>query len=311
MSNLFLILAVVGASLAVLLLGAAVELSISARRRPARLLESQLAGGTGIDMREGELTKSFAERVMLPFTSGLTGIARRLTPLDARERIAKKLVLAGSPAGWSAESVLAYKGIGLMAGAAFGAAFGWALSLAPVFILLAAVVMGIIGFLIPGAVLGQKVVNRQEAIRRTLADTTDLLIISVEAGLSFDAALLQVTKNIPGPLAEEVGRMLHEMQLGISRADAFRNLADRTEVDEVRSFVIALVQADVLGVSISKALRAQAHELRTRRRQRAEHKAMQMGVKLIFPLIVCILPALFVVLLGPGIIRIIDSFIFR
>jgi tight adherence protein C len=133
----------------------------------------------------------------------------------------------------------------------------------------------------------------------------------VEAGLGFDAAMQQVTRNIPGPLAEEIGRMLQEMQLGISRADAFRQLADRADVDELRSFVLGLIQADILGVSVSKALRAQAHELRLKRRQRAEHKAMQMGVKLLFPLIFCILPALFVVMLGPGIIKILDSFIFQ
>ncbi len=313
MSNVYLTVAIVGACLSVLLLGAVVQLSLTGRRRPAQVLESQLSAGSSatMDMREDALARTFAERVTVPATGVLARLARRLTPVDARDRLTHKLVLAGSPAGWSAESVLAYKGIGLMAGAAFGALVPWAVGLSFIFVLALTVLMGMIGFLVPGAILGQRVVNRQEAIRKTLPDTTDLLIISVEAGLGFDAALQQVTKNIPGPLAEEIGRMLHEMQLGISRADAFRQLADRTDVDELRSFVLGLIQADILGVSVSKALRAQSHELRVKRRQRAEHKAMQMGVKLLFPLIFCILPSLFVVMLGPGIIKILDSFIFQ
>jgi tight adherence protein C len=311
MSSLYLAVAVVGSCLAVLLLGVVAQLSLSGRRRPAQMLESQLTrGASSMDLREDALARTFAERVTEPATGALARLARRLTPVEARDRLAHKLVLAGSPVGWSAESELSFKGIGLMAGAAFGAAVAWAVGLPFVFLVLATAMLAIIGFLIPGAILGQRVVNRQDEIRRTLPDTTDLLIISVEAGLGFDAALMQVTKNIPGPLAEEIGRMLHEMRLGVSRADAFRQLADRTDVDELRSFVLGLIQADILGVSVSKVLRAQAHELRVKRRQRAEHQAMQMGVKLLFPLIFCVLPSLFVVMLGPGIIKILDSFIF-
>jgi tight adherence protein C len=135
----------------------------------------------------------------------------------------------------------------------------------------------------------------------------DLLTISVEAGLGFDSALLHVTKNVPGPLAQEIGRMLHEMQLGVSRVDAFRHLGDRTSVDELRGFIIAMVQADVLGVSIGKVLRAQAREHRVRRRQKAEERALKIPVKLLFPMIFCILPLIMIVVAGPAVIKIFHS----
>jgi tight adherence protein C len=134
----------------------------------------------------------------------------------------------------------------------------------------------------------------------------DLLTISVEAGLGFDAALLHVRNSTRGALSEEIGRMLHEMQLGVSRVEAFRHLSERTSVDELKGFVLAMIQADVFGVSISKVLRTQATEMRVRRRQRAEENALKMPVKLLFPLLLCFLPALFVVLLAPGVIRALD-----
>ena len=137
----------------------------------------------------------------------------------------------------------------------------------------------------------------------------DLLTISVEAGLGFDAALAHVRRNVPGPLSDEFARMLQEMQLGVSRVDAFRHLSDRTDVDELRAFVLAMIQADVFGVSIAKVLRAQAKELRVKRRQRAEEKAQKLPVKLLFPLLFGILPSMFVVIVGPGVIRMLHSFL--
>ena len=137
-----------------------------------------------------------------------------------------------------------------------------------------------------------------------LADTIDLLTISVEAGLAFDAALLHARRSMKGPLSEEIGRMLHEMQLGIKRSEAIRNLSARTNVQELRSFALAMVQADVFGVSVANVLRSQSQELRTKRRQRAEERAMKTPVKLLFPMIGCILPALLVLVVGPGVIRI-------
>jgi tight adherence protein C len=164
--------------------------------------------------------------------------------------------------------------------------------------------LAFVAYVAPAAALDRKAQSRQEQIRRMLADTIDLLTISVEAGLAFDAALLHARRSMKGPLSEEIGRMLHEMQLGIKRSDAMRNLSDRTNVQELRSFVLAMVQADVFGVSVANVLRSQSHELRTKRRQRAEERAMKTPVKLLFPMICCILPALLVLVVGPGAIRI-------
>jgi tight adherence protein C len=141
-----------------------------------------------------------------------------------------------------------------------------------------------------------------------LPDMIDLLTISVEAGLAFDSALLHARRAMRGPLSEEIGRMLHEMQLGAARVDAMRHLAERSSVEELRSFVLAMVQADIFGVSVANVLRAQSQELRTKRRQRAEEKAMKTPVKLLFPMILCILPALLIIVVAPGAIRIFSAF---
>ena len=164
------------------------------------------------------------------------------------------------------------------------------------------------GFMTPDSVLSRAVEKRQGAIRKALPDTMDLLTISVEAGLGFDAAMSQVVHNVPGPLSEELARMLQEVQLGVSRSDAFRHLGQRSNIDEMSAFVLAMIQADIFGVSISKVLRAQAKELRTKRRQNAERIAMQIPVKILFPMIFCVMPALFVVVVGPGAIRIFQNF---
>jgi tight adherence protein C len=197
---------------------------------------------------------------------------------------------------------------GAFGGAGLGGFFGLTLGVAPNWAAAAAVFGGLFGYLLPGAFIGQAAIHRQEAIRRALPDTMDLLTISVEAGLGFDAALAHVRKNVPGALSDEIGRMLQEMQLGVSRVDAFRHLADRTDVEELRGFILAMIQADVFGISVAKVLRAQARELRLKRKARAEEQAMKVPVKLLFPMIFGILPAMFVAIVGPGIIRIAQTF---
>jgi tight adherence protein C len=160
----------------------------------------------------------------------------------------------------------------------------------------------------PGAQVSTMAAKRQRAIQRQLPDVMDLLTISVEAGLGFDAALSQVTKNVPGPLAEEIGRLLQEIQIGSSRAEAFRHLGERTNVAELQSFTLSMIQADLFGVSIANVLRAQSTELRQKRRHRAEELAQKIPVKLLFPMIFLVLPALFVIILGPGAIKIYQQF---
>ena len=145
-------------------------------------------------------------------------------------------------------------------------------------------------------------------MRRTLPDTLDTLTVSVEAGLGFDAALAQVTRYGRGPLAGEFARVLQEMQIGRSRVDALRALAQRTNVTELKSFCAIVVQATELGVPIANVMREQSREMRIRRRQHAEELAQKIPVKILFPLIFCLFPALFIVVLGPGMIRILDTF---
>lgn len=307
MSEYMLPIGVTATFLSVGLLVLGVQLSLTRRRRAVELLETQLGRSIPVS-REEDLSRSFRERALLPALGTLGALGTRLTPLGMRKRIARKLVLAGSPAAWSADKVAAIKVLGTGTGLVLGWLVATALGFEGLPYVGALVLFGGIGTLIPGAALDIKARTRQELIRRALPDTMDLLTISVEAGLGFDAALSQVVKSTEGPLAHEIARMLQEMQVGVSRVDSLRSLADRTDVDELRGFTLAMIQADQFGVSISKVLRSQANVLRTKRRQRAEEKAMKVPVKLLFPLIFCILPSMFIVLIGPAAIRISQNF---
>jgi tight adherence protein C len=306
MSDLWLVLALVGTFGAFLLLGFALDGMRTERNRAVRLLESQVAG-SDVNVREQELDESFTRRALVPVLAGAARVARRVTPLDARDRLARKLLLAGSPAGWDAERIMAFKIIGLVAGFVLGLAVGTSTGLSPTVTILVAGLFTFAGFIAPDSIVNGRVDDRQREILRTLSDTLDLLTISVEAGLSLNASISQVVQNVPGVLSQEFARMLQEIQLGVNRADAFRHLAERTDVDELNAFALAMIQADVFGVSIAGVLRTQAEQLRIKRRQRAEAKAQQIPVKIVFPLILCVLPALFVVIVGPGAIRIVTS----
>jgi tight adherence protein C len=308
MSELFLVLGLVGTFGAILLFGFALDGMRTERTRAVRLLESQVAGSDA-NMRDQEMDESFSKRALVPILAGAARAARRITPIDARDRITRKLLLAGSPAGWDAERVMAFKIIFLVAGFILGLALGTMTNLSPTVTILVAGLFTFAGFIAPDSIVNGRVEDRQREILRTLSDTLDLLTISVEAGLSLNASISQVVQNVPGVLSQEFARMLQEIQLGVSRSDAFRHLAERTDVEELNAFALAMIQADVFGVSIAGVLRTQAEQLRIKRRQRAEAKAQQIPVKIVFPLILCVLPALFVVIVGPGAIRITESLI--
>src|SRR6476646_4400224 len=304
MSDVWLFLAIGSLFLAIVLVGVFIDQTIAERHRAVRLLESQVtAGGQAaprVDLREEELKENFGSRVFVPVVTRAGRIARRVTPLDARDRITKKLLVAGSPAGWDAERVLAFKIIGAIAG------FVGALLLLQIVCIS---LLTFVGFIVPDSILNSRVDDRKKEVLRTLSDTLDLLTISVEAGLSLNAAIAQVVRNVPGVLSSEFARMLQEIQLGVPRSDAFRHLAERTDVDELNAFALAMIQADIFGVSIASVLRTQAAQLRIKRRQAIEAKAQQTPVKIVFPLVLCVLPALFVVIVGPGAIQIFNSFI--
>jgi tight adherence protein C len=308
MSDAFLLVALGATFGCIVLAGIAVESTLTDRKRAVRLLESQVSGGDGgTNLREAELAEPFANRAVVPVMTGAARVARRLTPLDSRDRLAVRLVLAGSPPGWDAERVMAFKVIGAVAGIVLGVVMVFAGWLGGLAALVVTVLFGFIGFVAPDALLNGKVSARQKEVRNSLSDTLDLLTISVEAGLSLNAALARVVQNTPGVLSQEFARMLQEIQLGVSRSEAFRNLGARTDVEELNAFTLAMIQADVFGVSIANVLRTQAAQLRIKRRQRAEREAQGTPVKIVFPLILCILPALFIVIVGPGAIRIFQS----
>jgi tight adherence protein C len=309
MSDIWLALALVGTFLAILLVGVVVDMLLRERNRPLSILQSHVGQVTeNIDLRQEELQGSLLDRIFLPLGKGIGRKVVRLTPLNLGPRIDELLVLAGNPAGWDAERVVALKIVGGIAGVVGG---GLIASLLPMSFLFKGVIVGIfgsIGYLLPSVQVRSMANRRQYLIRRQLSDVMDLLTISVEAGLGLDAAIAEVVKNVPGPLAEEFARLSQEIQIGVSRSDAFRHMGERTNVPELAGFVLSMVQADLFGVSISNVLRAQSRELRQKRRQRAEEIAQKIPTKLLFPLIFLVLPALFVVILGPGALKIYNQF---
>jgi tight adherence protein C len=307
MSSVYLPIALAATFGAIVVAGLAVDLLLARRRRPVELLEAQVEHVT-VNLRDRELSRSFVERIVLPVLARLGQTMRRITPLGMNERIERKLALAGAREGWDAERVAAFKLLGALGVFVFAVLLSLAGGLSIVRAVILASVLAGIAFVIPDLLIEMKAAKRQDEIRKAMPDTMDLLTISVEAGIGFDGALAQVIHKVPGELSLEIARMLQEIQLGESRVDAFKNLAQRTRVAELESFVLAMIQADVFGVSISKVLRAQANELRTKRRQQAERKAMQLPVKILFPTIFCVMPSLLVIVLGPAAIRILTDF---
>jgi tight adherence protein C len=249
----------------------------------------------------------FGERVLNPAGAKLTEIGRRFTPADRAARLRRKMDLAGNPTGWDLDRVLAAKVVGAVVGGMFGL-FIPLLMGNPTWAILFGIGLAVLGFFLPDLALYQTAYGRSERILNELPDALDLLTISVEAGLGFDAALAQVARNTEGPLADEFFRVLQEMQIGTGRLDALRALADRTDVADLRGFIGAMVQADSFGVPISTVLRIQSKEMRLKRTQRAEETAQKVPVKILFPLIFCILPSLFVVILGPAGITMMNNF---
>ncbi|MHB1593089.1 MAG: type II secretion system F family protein [Streptosporangiaceae bacterium] len=229
------------------------------------------------------------------------GLALRLSPKGFGVTLQRRLDLAGNSRRWTADKILAVKGVALIAGGMLGVLFGvHNLGLAVIY----AAVGAMVGFFLPDVLLYNAGIKRQALILSALPDALDMLTVCVEAGLGFDGAVSQVAVNMRGPLAEEFARALQEMQIGLSRSEALRAMVARTTVAELQAFVSALVQASELGIPVARVLREQAGEMRIRRRQRAEEKAQKVPVKIMFPLVTCLFPALLVVIIGPGVIQI-------
>lgn len=260
------------------------------------------------DEMKRDLDASFSDRVLFPLLARAQHMGRRLTPEDASERIREKLEKAGNPFGWTVERVMAGKVVGFASALVVSLVLALLLGLSFIPMLAFVVFASLAGYMAPNMYLYQQTYERSEQLARALPDAIDLLTISVESGLGFDAACAQVARNTDGPLADEFARMLQEMQIGRGRSAALRSMADRTNLADLRSFVSAMVQADAFGIPVGQVLRVQSSEIRVKRRQWAEEKAQQVPVKILVPLIFCILPCLFIVVLGPAGIAIMDNF---
>lgn len=239
--------------------------------------------------------------------SGLAALARRLTPVGAVRRLDKMLSRAGRPPAWPLERLLVVK---LVLPVLIAALALWYVHLtgADSLPVLVGVVATVVGYFLPDLLLHSRGQERSTTIALELPDTLDQMTIAVEAGLGFDSAMARVGRNGKGPLAAELVRTLQDIQVGQSRRQAYESLGLRTDVPDLRKFVRAVVSAEKYGLALADVLRTQAAEMRVKRRQRAEEKAMQIPVKVIFPLMLCILPVLFIVLLGPAALDVMKVF---
>ena len=260
------------------------------------------------DTRDRELLSPLRARTVAPISRAAIGLGRRVTPIGYLEQTRKKLIKAGSPEPEALDRFLVLKltCIVLIPVSVF-VVFGL-LQLSGLNAVLVTALLGFALFFVPDAILNRKVEERVHAIRVALPEILDLLVISVEAGLGFEQALDRVVDAVPGPLSDEFRRMLGEVRAGASRADSMRAVDARLDVAEVRSFIQTMLQADTFGVSIGRVLRSQAEEMRIRRRQYAQELAQKAPVKMLIPMVFCIFPALFVVVLGPAVLDIMDAF---
>ena len=310
-NQVWLALALIGTFLTIFVVGLVVDMMLNTRRRYVAVLQTQvgdMADGPA-NVRKGQLESSALERLIFPFAGKVVSSITHLTPLDLYRRTNRLIELAGNPPALTAERIVAFKIVFGIVGLVVGIAVAPLLPFTGfVFTVMTVGLFTLTGYTFPSAGLASRASKRQKEIRKAMPDTIDLLTISVEAGLGFDAALAQVVRNVPGPLSQEIARMLQEMQIGVSRTEALRHVNDRTEVQELDGFVLSMIQADKYGVGVAKVLRAQSTELRQKRRQRAEELAQKVPLKLLFPMIFMVLPALFIVILGPGAIKVYETF---
>ena len=253
-----------------------------------------------------EMSMPITDRVFLPIIRRISDFVVRYTPQTTLERTAEMLEQAGVRR-LSAAEFWAWRGVATVAMAVifFIILGGYDLT-TPVRLAYTVLATGL-GFMLPQMLLSSKITRRKQAIMKKLPDALDLMTICVDAGLTFDGAMSKVNEKWDDPLANDFGRVIYEMQLGKSRRQALRDMSDRMDVADVTSFIASVLQADQLGVSVGRVLRIQSEQMRLRRRQRAEEKAQQASLKMLFPLIFLIFPSMFVVLLGPAIFRVVRS----
>ena len=266
------------------------------RQRRALVRRAANYGATSARPRERERA-TLHERMLVPVSGRLAGLMLRLNRRESLDQVQQRLLAAGmhdvSPSGFlAAKAILA--GVGLVLGLLLLAIAGGR----NMFFLMLAFTAG--GWIAPGWIVGSRATRRREQIGRELPDALDLLAVSVEAGLGFDGAIAKLTEHMEGSLVDEMSLALGEMRVGESRSEALKKFAARVDTAEVSSFVRAIIQADQLGISLGKILRVQATESRLKRQAAAEEKAMKAPIKMLFPTVVFVFPAMFIVILGPA-----------
>jgi tight adherence protein C len=273
------------------------------RKKGTKSAVSRISFYSPTAKKDGEEIPSFFHRVLVPFLSKIAAFVKRISPKGVVAANKRRLELAGSRESFSVDVYLAVKFL-------FPVGFLFLLIIMVLFfnisflgrILLLILIP--VSYFLPDFYVRSKIASRQMNMKKSLPNALDLLSVSVEAGMGFDSALSRVAKNVGGALGEEFNRMLQDIQLGLSRKEAFQELNKRTDVSELSSFILAMTQADIFGIPISKVLKIQASEMRTKRRQMAEEAGMRAPVLLVFPLILCLFPAMMVVIIGPAAIRI-------
>ena len=294
------------AALAILFIAIGVAGSSSADPVQARL--TQLGTMQAKNLEELELQAPFLERTLRPLAGRLSATTTRFTSSSFTAQTEKNLALAGNPGGLRVADWMGIKAISAIVFAIlFFLLFTFALNTGIVLGVALGAVGVVVGYIAPEFWLSRRRRARQHAIVMQLPDALDLLTISVRAGLGFDAALGKVVEKMEGPLVDEFRRALAEVRVGKARRDALRDIIPRTEVPALTNFIGAIIQAEQLGVAISKVLQVQSEQLRIERRQRAEEMAAKAPIKMLFPLVGCIFPSLFIVILGPAIILIIKN----
>jgi tight adherence protein C len=251
---------------------------------------------------EGELGKSARERLISPLAERFTELAVRMSPAGKRMELQRKLRNAGTNA--KPQKLLLIKGVFTVAGGVIIFMGAMAASLPLIMI---GLLSFIIGFLGPDFWLNSRIRRRRDEMERALPDTLDLLTVSVEAGLGFDAAVLKVCEKMEGPLIEEFDMVAREIRVGETRRQALRNLGDRVDSDDIKSFSRSIIQADELGTSLGRTLKVQADDMRIHRQLAAEEKAMKAPVKMLFPTVMFIFPAMFIIILGPAFLNIMTA----
>jgi tight adherence protein C len=292
---LFIVLGVICLAAAAYLLGDAV--TMPARERHTSVRRAANYGRFRAKLGPGQLP--FRQRVLLPLGDRLAGWTIKLHPKTNIDGVSARLLAAGLGRTISPTTFLAFKSGSAIGGLVLGALAGGTLAGAGGVFLLGTVLAGL-GFIAPDFAVSAKARSRKDTIRAELPDALDLMAVSVEAGLGFDGALVKLTEHMEGPLAEEFALTLNEVRIGETRQDALKKLAERTGTGELSSFVRSIIQADQLGISLGRILRVQATDSRLKRQAAAEEKAMKAPIKMLFPTVLFIFPAMFLVILGPA-----------